>query len=242
MSEVMTVESIIEAEWQLRGYWTKTRFAFRTEKNQWSDADVLAYHPEEKKFVIAESKARGPKKKVFAFNEQTKGKYGSILEFSTHINSKKTNHFDFIRHLYRICSDGVVFSDFGKMVDTLVVQHVSNYAIVDDLKEEARECVLEAARQNLSKCNPAPPKKLKIEVQLDTTLQVVARIIESENKHEQGRRYGHPVLDMAREINRYLHPKVSYAGHKRAEIASVKEQAIKPLAKLFEDANGESSK
>lgn len=242
MSEVMTVESIIEAEWQLRGYWTKARFAFRTETGHWSDADVLAYHPEEKTLVIAESKVRGPKKKVFAFNRQTREKHGTILEFSAHVNSKKNNHFDFIRHLYRICSDGVVFADFGKMVDTLVVQHVSNYVIADDLKEEARECVLEAAMKNLNERKPAPLNKPKVEVQLDTTLEVVARIIEHENEHEQGRRYGHPVLDMAREINRYLHPKVRGAGGGRDEIAAIKQQAIAPLAKLFEDANDKPDK
>lgn len=237
MSEVMTVESIIEAEWQLLGYWTKARFAFKTEKNQWSDADVLAYHPEQKKLVIAESKVRGPKKKVFAYNEQTRKKHGTILEFSAHVNSKATNHFDFIRHLYRICSDGVAFADFEKMVDTLVVQHVSNYVIADDLKEKARECVRKAAMENLSKCKPAPPKKLKIEVQLDTTLEVVARIIERENAHEQGRRYGHPVLDIAREINRYLHPTVRGAGGNKTDTAAIKQQAIAPLAALFENAN-----
>jgi len=237
MSEVMTVESIIEAEWRLRGFWTKSRFAFKTEKNQWSDADVLAYHPEEKKLVIAESKARGPKKRVFAYNEQTREKRGSILEFSAHANSGKTNHFDFIWHLHRICSDGVVFADFGKMVDTLVVQHVSNYVIIDSLRKEACACVLEEVGRNLKKSEPVLPKKLKIEVQLDTTLEVVARIIERENEHAQGRRYGHPVLDTAREINRYLHPKVRGAGGNKADVASVKAQAIAPLAELFEHAS-----
>jgi len=33
----------------------------------------------------------------------------------------------------------------------------------------------------------------------------------------QGRRYGHPVIDIARELNRYLIPNVKYAGeHKEA--------------------------
>lgn len=242
MSEVMTVESVIEAEWQLQGYWTKARFAFRTEKNQWSDADVLAYHPEKKTLVIAESKVRGPKKKVFAFNEQTREKHGSILDFSAHVTGKKTNHFDFIRHLHRICSDGAVFADFGTMVDTLVVQHVSNYVIADSLKKEARECVRKAAMENLSERKPAPLKRLKIEAQLDTTLEVIGRIIASENRHKQGRRYGHPVLDMAREINRYLHPKVSGAGGNKAAITAIKKQAISPLAKLFEDAGDEHTK
>ena len=242
MSEVMTVESIIEAEWQLQNYWTKARFAFKTETGHWSDVDVLAYHPEEKQLVIAESKVRGPKKKVFAFNRQTRQNHGTILDFSAHVNSKGTNHFDFIRHLPTICSDDVVFKDFGKMVDTLIVQHVSNYVITDDLKEEARKCVQEKVICVMKKCKPALYKKLKIEAQLDTTLEVLARIIELENRDRQGRRYGHPVLDIAREINRYLHPKVRGGGREKIDIASVKQQAIKPLAELFEDANNPSSK
>ncbi|MBU4185423.1 MAG: hypothetical protein KKI12_06545 [Proteobacteria bacterium] len=61
MSEAMTSESIVEAEWLLKGYWTKMRFAFQTDKGGWSDVDILAYHPESKHLVISESKVRGPK-------------------------------------------------------------------------------------------------------------------------------------------------------------------------------------
>jgi hypothetical protein len=46
MSEMMTAEAIIEAEWLLAGYWTKPRFALQTEAGHWSDIDVLSYEPE----------------------------------------------------------------------------------------------------------------------------------------------------------------------------------------------------
>jgi hypothetical protein len=32
MSEAMTVETIIEAYWMLKGFWTKTRFPLKTDK------------------------------------------------------------------------------------------------------------------------------------------------------------------------------------------------------------------
>lgn len=71
MSEVMTSESIIEAEWLLKGYWSKMRFAFKTPKGAWSDVDVLAYNPEEKHLVISESKVRGPKNIVCGYTKHS---------------------------------------------------------------------------------------------------------------------------------------------------------------------------
>lgn len=67
MSELMHSEAIIEAEWLLKGYWTKPRFAFQTLKGGWSDVDILAHNPETKHLVIAESKVRGPKSHVYAY-------------------------------------------------------------------------------------------------------------------------------------------------------------------------------
>ena len=94
MSEVMTSESIIEAEWLLKGYWTKPRFAFQTEGGDWSDIDVLAYHPEQKHLVVAESKVQTGKKVVFAYNESAKSKYGPITSYASH-------YLKFCRHLPR---------------------------------------------------------------------------------------------------------------------------------------------
>ena len=58
MSEAMTAELIVEADWLLKGYWTKMRFAFQSDKRGWSDVDIMAYHPESKHLVISESKVR----------------------------------------------------------------------------------------------------------------------------------------------------------------------------------------
>ena len=44
MAEAMTAEMIVEADWILKGYWTKLRYPFRVASG-WSDIDILAYAP-----------------------------------------------------------------------------------------------------------------------------------------------------------------------------------------------------
>ncbi|WP_424948313.1 hypothetical protein [Candidatus Spongiihabitans sp.] len=216
MSEAMTVELIVESEWMLKKYWTKPRFAYQTKSSGWSDVDVLSYHPETKHLVISESKVRGRKKAIHAYTEHTKEKHGTILEY-------KPAYFSFIPNLPKICSDGVVFTKFSKMVKTITVQVVSNCVIDKSLKNEAESSVLEEIEKYM------PSSKAKIEVTLDSTMDVISRVIEAENKHNQGRRYGHPMLDIAREINRYFYPNVGGAGKTKDKTEAVKKQAIQPF-------------
>jgi len=158
MSEAMTSESIVEAEWLLKGYWSKMRFAFQTEKGAWSDVDVLAYKPEEKHLIISESKVRGPKNIVFAYTESTEEEYGSILEYDD------DNYFSFLRHLPLLCSDGVIFDNFGKMVKKITVQLVSNYVVT----EEAKVSAYSSINQKITKYK----LPVNVEFLLDTTLDV----------------------------------------------------------------------
>lgn len=72
MAEAMTVETILEADLLLRGFWTRVRFPFQTDNGGWSDIDVLGYNPERRELVLAESKVRGPKKDVSAYTADTK--------------------------------------------------------------------------------------------------------------------------------------------------------------------------
>ena len=214
MSEAMTSEAIIESEWILKGYWTKMRFAYQTPKGGWSDIDVLAYDPEKKHLVISESKVRGPKKDIFAYTEHTKTEYGTILEYD------EDNYFSSLRNLPEICKDGVIFATFSKMVKQMTVQLVSNYVIEKALKAEAEKSVMDKIE------NLIPNSKVTLRIMLDTTLDVIARVIALENEHGQGRRYGHPVLDIAREINRYTNPNVRYAGRGKTKTDQIKKQAI----------------
>jgi len=217
MSEAMISESIVESEWILRGYWTRMRFPYQTDNSGWSDIDVLAYNPESRHLVISESKVRGPKKCIFAYTEHTKSAYGTILEYD------KNNYFSFLENLPIICSDNVIFSDFNKMVKRLTIQLVSNYVIDDALKEEAKNTVLHRVRKLI------PDTKANIDVRLDSTMDVIAKVIELENTHDQGRRYGHPMLDIAREINRYSKPNIRSAGQGKENTNSIREQAIRAL-------------
>jgi len=200
------------------------RFAYQTKNGGWSDVDVLAYNPETKHLVISESKVRGPKKDIFAYFEHTKEEYGSLLEYDG------DNYFSFIQNLPEVVQNGVIFSDFDKMVKKLTIQLVSNYVIEDKLKAESASSVINKIKITM------PKLKAKLEVKLDTTIEVISRVIILEDKHGQGRRYGHPMLDIAREINRYSNPNVRYAGKGKAKTEPVKNQAIK----LFLEAIGKN--
>jgi len=202
MSELMTVEAVVEATWQLQGYWTRTRFPLRLRNGTWSDVDVLAYKPEDQHLVICESKARGGKRDVFAFTSETDPRWTDILSFDG------DNYFHFLEHLGLVCADGTIFNNFGGMTQHVTVQLVSNYFISADRKQEAISTVSNKVRSLL-------PPGTNFNVLLDTGLDVICRIIEAEREHPQGRRYGHPVLDLIREINRYLHADIKNAGRRR---------------------------
>jgi hypothetical protein len=53
-------------------------------------------------------------------------------------------------------------------------------------------------------------------VQLDSILDVILRIMKFEEASSQGRRYGNPILDFVREINRYRNPKIHNAATRTA--------------------------
>lgn len=53
------------------------------------------------------------------------------------------------------------------------------------------------------------------------------QVIEQENEMTKGRRYGNAMLDIAREMNRYAHPDIKYAG--RGDKEALRAQMISPL-------------
>lgn len=215
MSEVMVSEGIIESYWLLKDYWTRVRFAYQTENGGWSDIDVVAYDPETRHLVIAESKVRGPKKAIYAYTELTQDKYGSLLDYDGN------NYFSFLKNLPRICSDGILFKNFSRMVDKITVQLVSNYVIDQDVVEDAKAAVLAQVKSIL------PKMKCEIEVMLNSTMDIMVQVIEQENEMTKGRRYGNAMLDIAREMNRYAHPDIKYAG--RGDKEALRAQMISPL-------------
>jgi len=219
MSEAMTVETIVEAYWRLKDFWTKIRFPLQTDGGGWGDIDVLAYHPEQKTLVIAESKARGPKKEVYAYTEYTRQKEGDIFEYDG------DNYLTFLKYIKPVCSKDVVFKNFRRMVDKLIIQLVSNYYIDDGILAKVTEDIRKRIKDST-------PRGIKTEIRLDTTLNIIAEIIKLEKSNLQGRRYGHPVIDIARELNRYLHPDIRYAGKEKKMIEAIKGK----LRKTFLDS------
>lgn len=211
MSEAMTAELIVEAEWLLEdGYWTKVRFPFQTPGRGWSDIDVLAYSPSKKHLVVSESKVQGPKNKVYGYTPDT-----------NHYFIDKS-YLGFLDNLPVILSDGVVFDCFAESVDCITVQLVSNTVILPGLLDEARASVVGYVENN---CDV--PSGVRVEAMLDSTLDVLARVIERERERHQGRRYGHAVVDIARELNRYLAPSIAGAGHGKARTDPVKRQGMR---------------
>jgi hypothetical protein len=220
MSEAMTVETIVEADWQMQGFWTRLRFPLRTQKGSWTDIDILAYHPETRVLVIAESKVRGPKKAIYTYTRDTQKRYRSILKYDNE------NYFSFLRHIKLACKDGAIFSDFEKMVNKLIIQLVSNYVISDDVRPDAEAAVSKRVRKDV-------PASINLEIRLESTLDVILRIIGAENVKEQGRRYGHPVIDIARELNRYMHPQIHYAGKGKAAVEPIRDELSQKLSKAL---------
>jgi hypothetical protein len=224
MSEAMSVETVVEALWQMQGYWTRLRFAFQTSRGGWSDVDVLAYRPESRHLVIAESKVRGPKEDVYAYTKNTHKRWRSILRYDR-LDGGKQNYFSFLEHIPVLCRDGPIFSSFESMVRCLTVQLVSNYYISEDVYDLAVHDIEQVV-------SPKIPKKVSLCIDLKTTFDVVAKLIELEHRSSQGRRYGHPVLDLARELNRYLHARVRDAGRGKEQ----KEQVRSYFLDRFEEA------
>lgn len=96
-------------------------------------------------------------------------------------------------------------------VRTLVVQLVSNYYIKDRDLPEVKKDIYKRVKRDV-------PKNVAVQIRLDTIFKIFWEIIKLVNADRRGRRYGHPVLDIAREMNRYVNPKLTYAGKEKDKI------------------------
>lgn len=200
MSEAMTVETILEADWRLQGFWTRMRVPYPAEKGGYSDIDLLAYHPLHKHLVIGESKADGGKDDVWAYTESASSvdaDFNKLMEYP---------YFAFTKNLKRIYQAQTLFSGDCQLTDlvkVLTVQVVTNLFVAPEVAEKV--AVLFAARIH-SDLNLT--SDTQVNVQIETAIDVFARIIEGVGKSPLGKRYGHPVLDLAREFHRYSQGKI----------------------------------
>lgn len=162
--------------------------------------------------VISESKARGQKKDVFVYQKEPGYNF---FQFDKDMG----NYLSFLSHIRDVCFGDRIFKNFRGMVRTVVVQLVSNYYI--------KECDLPEVKKDIYKrVKRDVPKNVEVQIRLDTTIKIFCEIIKRVNADRRGRGYGYPVLDIAREINRYINPKISYAGKEKNRI-------IKDLRAMF---------
>jgi hypothetical protein len=233
MAEAMTVELIIDAYWALKGYWTHPRFSFQTKKGGWSDFDVIAYHPSDKVLVVSESKIQGRATDVFAFNQCTrryiKRKDGSS-SFAEWESGPK-GYLNFISNIHHIWEDKLIFDStktFRKSVSKFIIQLVSNYIMTPELLPECKKSVRDLFFESTSRF---PLKKEAIDINLTTPFNLFCEIQSVIIEKPQGRRYGNPILDLARELNRFLFPRVQYGG--RGASAMCKNFSHKVLTETF---------
>ncbi|TGC09457.1 hypothetical protein [Methanolobus halotolerans] len=221
MAEAMTVETIIQAYWDIKGYWTKMRVPIKV--GGWTDIDVVAYNPMKKELVLAESKVRSTKHTIRAYTEELADSGVNFLDFDRKYGKsyKTTGKLYYLSFIEKIDNDflDLVFDKLGIPKDDIKISihFVSNYYVKEALLESAQNEIRDEINKHIS----SPYFVDRVLVQ--TTFDVLCDIISEEEKSIVGRRYGHPVLDIAREINRYMHPDI--------HLINSREVAYKPRCK-----------
>jgi hypothetical protein len=231
MAEAMTVELIVDAYWNLKEFWTRSRVSFQTGKRGWSDFDIIAYKPSSQTLVVSESKARGRARDVFAFNSYTKKYAKRKYNCSTFAEYEKEDYLSFISNIPHIWENNLIFGSYKKFkesVSELIIQLVSNYTIIPELLLESEESIKNLFLTLAPRC---PFRREDIHVNLTTPFNLFCEIQSIIIKEPQGHRYGNAILDLARELNRYLYPKVRYGG--RGASALLKKETSKRLFEAF---------
>jgi hypothetical protein len=198
--EAMAVEMLVDAYYQLQGYWTKLRYPIKTDKGAWSDIDVLAYNPDskdskEKELVICECKARKGKNVLISFDTKP---------------FEEDYAIDFINKTNKYFNDPLINDyinkGFIKIIKFILIGNFyENKKKLKDIEKEFDEKLKEKFDKKLrEKLNE---NNIKVCFEIKLTLDVICDLfIEIRKDNEHNKRYGHPILDFAREINRYLHP------------------------------------
>jgi hypothetical protein len=222
----------------LDGFWTKARFQYSTMPTEqtitsekarggWSDIDVLAYHPKSKHLVIAESKAQGRAQDLYAFTGN------QDQNFEQYIRNAGSNYLGFLDQIDKICLNPLI-RELCPDPTKITVQLVCNIVLDESKKAQAQEELLHKISKKLKPFKEF--EHVRVGLQIDTHLDVIARIIEKTKlavKNGYGKRYGHPILDFARELNRYLYPTLHDIGRNNDLQERIKKQAIRNFSKAL---------
>jgi hypothetical protein len=109
----------------------------------------------------------------------------------------------------------------------IIIHFVSNYYI--------EKSILDLAQDDLKKeiTNNIQPNDYTIkEVIIDTTFEIFCKILKVEKNKNQGKRYGHSITDIVREINRYMNPNVNF---KDSKIEEPKNDYTLKLISIFKE-------
>ena len=133
----MATELIIDAYWSLKNYWTKVRVPLPNG----SDFDVVAYNPNKKHLVVAESKARNKKERVYVYNKSEKNFVDSYWE-------KFLCNIPYLWNNDEWDTGNYLFDDFNKSVKKLTIHLVSNTYVDKKCIKKAEKDVKEFLKIN----------------------------------------------------------------------------------------------
>ncbi len=212
MAEAMTVESMIQAYWHMEHYFTMPRFSFRKERDNgtgYSDIDLLAFKvPQWTEIgdesdrgktilVLCESKAHGEKNKI-KFDDFNKEKFNDFTD-----KSSQHDLIKFYLNIHHTISHKSLDNLIDlRTLDKLKLQFVSTALHSNDgiikkrIEEEIKAVFIDKYE--------TPKDKFEVELEITTHFDIIKKLFVQVQKDDSGKRYGNPVLDFVRELNRYL--------------------------------------
>jgi hypothetical protein len=224
MTDATTVEQILEAYWLLQGYWTKLRHPIKA-PSSWAEVDLLAFNPATSDLVVAEAKM--PIGELFGHSVPP----APDAETGVGATDRAADPTGFAARLGDLFADPF-FETTRKQAKQLTIQLVSP-ALVGAGVERDLEREIDKEIKRLS-----PTSKKAVRTRLDTPLSILCEVVRLERNAGQGQRHGHPVIDMARELNRYFLPAVRMAGSGRPHDEEIQARVRALLLDAF-DVEGE---
>ena len=211
--EVMAVEELVAATWELEEFLVCRRHAIWLEgKSSYTDLDLVGVRQLPAEVRIAECKVQQGPRRVYCYSGE-----GNFVE-------------DFVEWYGwdKFMSNITLLWDHEsrpgwlprvKDVASIQVWLCGNFWFTD---HEARQRAYDELTHELRKHAPYGGKA-KIEGRVYSTLDLILKCIAGVGSHtvksEWGKRYGHPMLDLFREMVRYAHPLPEGGGHIGKKIA-----------------------
>jgi len=210
--EVMAVEELVAAAWELEDFLVCRRHPiWLEEQHSYSDVDLVGVRSRPSEVRIGECKVQSGARTVYCYN----GDY----EFVDGFMEGWAPFMDNIPLLW----DRDLRPDWLPLttdVQKIQVWFCGNFWFTD---EDARRRANRDLTSYLKKTVAPHGAKGKIEGRVYTTLDLILKCIagvgENTVKWEWGKRYGHPMLDVFRELVRYAHPSPEGGGQIRTEIS-----------------------